>query len=149
MCLPRITVGSVIEMAGNDKYRGCLAWTDGEIVRRWIDGGKTDEQISILAQLNCCTRDRIRHVLTAAGYDVGLVIQLPPPMKKRGAKRHKWTEDERRRMIDMRARGWTWKQVAAALGMSANTCSCYAYEYGLAADIDKRRNDYISGKADI
>jgi|GEM_PF-6052736 hypothetical protein len=118
-----------------------LPWSDGEIVRNWIECGKTKEQVKVLAQLNCCTFDRIMQVLNDAGYgEDDLCIGGKPAPK---CKKHKWADCERRLLVQMRVDGYTWKQIDVTFNRINSRA--YAADTGLLDEIERKRSAILGG----
>jgi len=98
-------------------YRGRLPWSDEEIVISYRDAANREAQIGILAELNACTTDRIESILRAAGYDLKTTVRIVHK-----GKRGRWTPEETERLLELRAEGREWREIARLMGRSMQSC---------------------------
>ncbi len=93
-------------------------------MRNWVECGKTAQQIRILAQLNCCTQQRIKSVIVAAGYEIDMetIIKSQDHYSCR-----RWTAADCRKVVDLRDKGLRWKDIAKLIGRSVESCRKHYY----------------------
>ncbi|HNX82170.1 MAG TPA: hypothetical protein PKL77_08510 [Candidatus Omnitrophota bacterium] len=97
-----------------------LPWSDDEIIKSWLESGKTKRQIKILSQLNACGSGRIIQILLNAG--------LITDEKESQSTYKKWTDDEVKAMFIMRAENHNWNEIGDKLGRASHNCSQYYYK---------------------
>lgn len=96
--------------------------TDDEIRRSWRCCKDQIEQIGILAELNCKTKDEVVDKLTELG------IKVPMRISGRGIKT-KMTESLRKKIWRMKQEGMSYTQIRAQLFETRLSVECIRSEY--------------------
>lgn len=96
---------------------GCM--TDDEVIVSWRQARYPNEQIMILAELNCTTPKRICEILMEHGVPSD---KLPTTFHRMpGRKRKKWGVSEMFLLKEMSARGMTNNSMGQEFGVSGRT----------------------------
>lgn len=89
-----------------------LPMSDADIIREYRESKDQYAQITILADLNITTRDRIKQILK----DAGISPTRPAPLPKTV-----WTDAQRRAIYEMQDAGMNSTEIARRIGSSATS----------------------------
>ena len=109
----------------DEARRGTL--TDGEVIASFRQAKNKKEQVGILADLQCCSRNDILDLLYSYGEDISMIKRCVRPG---GGKPRRWSDEDIERLKLLSSEGISCEEIAIELGRSLDSVYAKAGEMG-------------------